>query len=390
MYQICFFEDELASNFNPLALTRPIDELRTGIFTIREKWLARLDAKHYRRHGRSHLADVFPGHPSGKQEAELWINARYLPDDKAVEKIKALEPGHGLRVCDTPVAALTNAPDTGTEFDDIRFHHHDGGLLLMYLWDLFQQNGSQIRQDFSLRDARSGADPETGSAILINKDQIHIGKDTAIDPGVIIDASEGPVYIGDRAHLMHYSVIKGPAAIGEGSTVKMMGRIYPDTTVGPVCKVAGEVENVIFQGYSNKAHDGFFGNSLIGEWCNIGADTNSSNLKNNYGVVSLADWQTGEFQDTGTRFIGTIMGDHTKTTINAMLNTGTVCGVCCNILASWFPARYIPSYSWIMDQKTLTYDFEKAMQTAERVMQRRKVELTPAYRQMMQSIYSDS
>jgi UDP-N-acetylglucosamine diphosphorylase/glucosamine-1-phosphate N-acetyltransferase len=203
----------------------------------------------------------------------------------------------------------------------------------------------------------------------------------------MIFAEKGPVYIGEGAQIMANSVVRGPAAICEKSVIKMGAKIYEDTTIGPVCKVGGEVANVIFHSYSNKAHDGYAGNSVFGQWCNLGADTNTSNLKNNYSTVKVIDWRTKKEIDTGQQFIGTIMGDHSKTGINAMLNTGTLCGVCCNLFSDDYPPKFVPSFSWVSGNDIVPYHFEKAVEAMERMMQRRDVPLTPSYHRMMKAIF---
>jgi UDP-N-acetylglucosamine diphosphorylase/glucosamine-1-phosphate N-acetyltransferase len=189
---------------------------------------------------------------------------------------------------------------------------------------------------------------------------------------------------------MAQSVVRGPSAICEDSVVKMGAKIYEDTTIGPVCKVGGEVSNVIFHSYSNKGHDGYAGNSVFGQWCNLGADTNTSNLKNNYGTVKVFDWKSKKEFDTGQQFIGTIMGDHSKTGINSMLNTGTMCGVCCNLFSDKYPPKFVPSFSWVSGQDIVPYHFEKAIEAMEKMMQRRNVQLTRPYYQMMAALFQSS
>ncbi|MEX0686652.1 MAG: putative sugar nucleotidyl transferase [Balneolales bacterium] len=391
------FEDEDHKHFYPLALTRPMDEQRIGVLTIREKWLHYLQEAKYFRTVRKDL-EPFYNTPLDKQEGdELWINSRFLPDEEVIKKILTLKRGTGLSSSGIPVAVRMSSQESRhlikqeyPDFQGIPLEPVSSGFLLTRVWELFERNGIEIRKDYELLGrTQTSNETNTEHSILVNPGNISFGENVKIDAGVILDASEGPIYIGSGVQIMSGSVIKGPVSIGEESIIKMGAKIYPDTTIGPVCKVGGEVKCVIIQGFSNKAHDGFLGNSLIGEWCNIGADTNSSNLKNNYKSIYMTNWMTGEPYETGIKTCGTIMGDHSKTSINSMLGTGTICGVACNLLGSGFNPKLIPSFSWVGDDGVLVHEFDKAMETAVRVMARRNVKMSDAYRQMMQTIYEN-
>jgi UDP-N-acetylglucosamine diphosphorylase/glucosamine-1-phosphate N-acetyltransferase len=245
-------------------------------------------------------------------------------------------------------------------------------------------NGPQIQADIELLSVEQASLPEY--VIVDHENEVYVDPTAHIEPGVTIITEGKPVYIGPNAHVMAGSILRGPLAICERAVIKSGAKIYGKTSIGPVCKVGGEINNCIFHSYSNKGHDGFVGNSLFGQWCNLGADTNTSNLKNNYSPVRLTDWHSGESMDTGQQFIGTIMGDHSKTAINTMLNTGTICGVSSNIFSSGFPPKYIPSFSWMGGGERQLYRFDKAVETMERMMARRDVELTADYQRMMQQI----
>lgn len=217
---------------------------------------------------------------------------------------------------------------------------------------------------------------------------IFVAEGAVVEAGAILNASTGPVFIGPGARVECGAILKGPVAICEKATVKMGARVSEATTIGPLCKVGGEIMNSIFHSYSNKAHDGFVGNSVIGQWCNLGADTNTSNLKNNYSRIRLRDWLSGETIDTGIQFFGTVMGDHSKTAINTMLNTGTICGVSANIFTSGFPPKYIPSFSWLGDEGQTTYRLEKALEAMSAMMGRRDIELSDTYRKMIEHLFT--
>lgn len=391
---LCFFEDPLASNFHPLTLTRPLDDLRVGIQTIAEKWRSALNADSYSRILRPELKNVFKNPAFFPSSNCLWINSRYLPNELLLQQIKNLNEGTCIRSGDTVIAAQVNA---SVSQNWLEAHNPNFNTLLVLesgdfphirqLWDLFLINGDEIQDDISRLTPTSGKAMISPHAVLENESEIYIAEGATVEAGAILMAEKGPIYIGPGATIMAGALLKGPVAVGEKATVNMGAKIYPGTTVGPVCKVGGEINNSIFHSYSNKGHDGFVGNSLIGQWCNIGADTNTSNLKNNYSTVRITNWDTREETETDQQFIGTIMGDHTKTAINTQLNTGTVCGVNCNIFAGDFPPKCIPSFSWVGSNVIQPYKLDKAYETMEAMMGRRDVELTHAYKNMMETIF---
>jgi UDP-N-acetylglucosamine diphosphorylase/glucosamine-1-phosphate N-acetyltransferase len=408
---ICFFEDEGDRLLAPLTLTRPVDDLRIGILRIREKWQRHLDVgspADITRIGRPPLDRLFRSDPPDGDVDVLWINARWLPDFEAAELLGGLDGPCMIRREGVVVAARLGPDESrkchargirdladSEETRELPVIETTAGRLVSYLWDLFLKNGAEIRMDVSLLAKTGGLAsngdslPDFPGAVLGRREQIHAEEGVRVDPGVIIDASDGPVYLGAESHIMSGAIIQGPVSIGERSVIRMGTRIYGGTTIGPVCKVSGEIQNVILYGHSNKAHDGYLGNSLIGEWCNLGANTTTSNLKNNYKPIRIPEWSTGHVHKTALQFFGTVMGDHGKTAINTTLSAGTLCGVFCNIFTYGFPPKKVPSFSWVSPHDTEPYQFEKAMETAEIMMKRRDVPLGRDYLLMMKHIFDN-
>jgi UDP-N-acetylglucosamine diphosphorylase/glucosamine-1-phosphate N-acetyltransferase len=398
---ICFSEDQFLENFHPLTLTRPVYDLRVGILTLGQKWLRQLGFPDNKPAGiqRGHLKDVFQLFSPSEGKQVLWSNPRFIPDESLAHNVKNLSQNSAITHNNDLIAArishqiyerwALDRPD----LTDVACNETDvpENRILNNSWELFQRNGEQIIYDIDLMQLTPYSDNgDFPHATLINPDQIYIEEGAVIEPGALLLADTGPIYIGRNARIMAQSVVRGPSAICEKSVVKMGAKIYEDTTIGPVCKVGGEVSNVIFHSYSNKGHDGYAGNSVFGQWCNLGADTNTSNLKNNYGTVKVFDWKTKKEFDTGQQFMGTIMGDHSKTGINSMLNTGTMCGVCCNLFSDKYPPKFVPSFSWVSGQDIVPYHFEKAIEAMEKMMQRRDVQLTQPYYQMMSALFQSS
>jgi len=400
--ECCFFEDDFLENFHPLTLTRPIYDLRVGILTLGEKWLYSLHARNQKPKGilRNHLDGVFKNFSvTDRHQNVLWINPRFIPSRSIAEKVSTLDENKGIISDGQLIAALLSFDhhqkweQTGIELNDISTQELDSNdlVVLKNSWELVQINGRQIRSDIQLlkKDFKK-SNTDYPHAIFTNLNDIYIEKGAVIEPGSMLLADSGPIYIGKNAQIMANSIVRGPSAICENSVVKMGAKIYEDTTVGPVCKVGGEIANTIFHSYSNKAHDGYVGNSVFGQWCNLGADTNTSNLKNNYSTVKVVDWKTKKEFDTGQQFIGTIMGDHSKTGINSMMNTGTLCGVCCNLFSDKYPPKFVPSFSWVSGSDIVPYHFEKAVEAMERMMKRRSVQLTPSYHKMMKALFQST
>jgi UDP-N-acetylglucosamine diphosphorylase/glucosamine-1-phosphate N-acetyltransferase len=395
--QLCFFEDQQLTNFHPLTLSRPLDDLRIGIFTLAEKWKRTLGAASFARTVRPALKKVFDSGTINTQQPCLWINARFLPSDALIREVTDLNEGTCLQSGSTVVAAKVDGttsqqwlqkgePDfntllvlQGKPFDSLR-----------HLWDLFQSNGEQIAYDFELLTAAGQTEGNISEqATLENKDQIIVEQDAHIEAGCVLDARGGPIYIGKNATVMAGSILRGPLAVCKKSIVKTGAKIYGDTTIGPVCKVGGEVANTVFHSYSNKAHHGYIGNSVVGQWCNFGAGTTVSNLKTNYSTVRIPNWESGEEEDSDQQFAGIMMGDHSKTAINAVINSGTVTGVSCNILSRDFPPKLIHSFSWVGSNVIQPYKLNKALDTMETMMARRNVTLSEGYRTMMSHIFKN-
>ena len=348
--------------FLPLTFTRPISDLRIGIVTIKEKWECYFDTVSVKTE--DYLSEKFPIQLS---DENLWINAQVLPNQELVDEINTLQNGDVLMQADVPVAFLAeqfnaeilNKKEVSADFTFIE-----------NLWEIFSLNGAEIKNDFERITKGRTSQKLDELSIKVGDYPLFI-EDGARVECAFLNCKEGPIYIGKNAEIMECCIVRGPFAMGEGTVLKMGAKIYSNTTLGPFCKVGGEVNNVVFQGFSSKAHDGFLGNSVIGEWCNLGADSNNSNLKNNYAEVKLWDYASGRFQNTGLQFCGLIMGDHSKCGINTMFNTGTVVGVSANIFGAGFPRNFIPSFSWGGSAGFSTYKTEKAFEVAEIVMQRR-------------------
>ncbi|PWN07357.1 putative sugar nucleotidyl transferase [Rhodohalobacter mucosus] len=399
----CLFEDEFLDNFHPLTLTRPMYDLRVGVFTLAEKWSYALKSdRDFCGPLREHLKGVFPEPElKNKPDGVLWINPRYVPLPVLADRVRDLDMMEYITHEGILVAALVDLKThrswmkKGIQLNSFKGAqqelHETELVILKNIWELFQMNGEQILFDISISGKIAyGEEDIFPHTVFTNPDRIYIEEGAKIEPGAMLLADNGPIYIGKNAHIMANSIIRGPSAICEKSVVKMGARIYEDTTIGPVCKVGGEISNSIFHSYSNKAHDGYAGNSVFGQWCNLGADTNTSNLKNNYSSVKVSDWKTGRDTDTGQQFIGTIMGDHSKTGINSMLNTGTLCGVCCNLFSDGYPPKHVPSFSWVSGHDMVPYHFEKAVEAMSRMMERRSITLTPAYEKMMKAIFEST
>jgi UDP-N-acetylglucosamine diphosphorylase/glucosamine-1-phosphate N-acetyltransferase len=366
----------------PFTFTRPISTLRVGILTIREKWEAHLKLK------ASFLTDPYlqKRFPLVAQQDNLFINAAWCPSADAANVVRQLQSGEMLVQNETVLAWRSEE----VRLPDPSFQskiHQAATTLINQVWKIFQENGQQIREDFQLlTSGRSSASIQDKYTIVYNEKNIFIEEGVQIRAAVL-NAEDGPIYLGKNSVVQEGALIKGPFALCEGSHVNMGAKMRGDTTVGPFSKVGGEISNSVIFGYSNKAHDGFLGNSVIGEWCNLGADTNNSNLKNNYEPVKLWNYGKGGFVNTGLQFCGLIMGDHSKCGINTMFNTGTVVGVSANIFGDGFPRNFIPSFSWGGANGFITYQLNKAFETAERVMERRKIKLEEADREILKQVF---
>lgn len=396
--QICFFEDSLSGSLKPLTLTRPCDDLRAGILKIHAKWSLRLKSDSFTRILKPKMEGVFNAPEINEEDVCIWINGRFLPDPNVIKIIDSLIEDEGLVLQNIPVVVKMSGSRSARLFkagnintSDIDFEDIESGRLLTNPWSIFRVNAEEIEKDIELLPGLKRINPSEFEGVFFNNPtQIYCGKNVQIEPGTVLNASDGPVVLMDDSLVMAGCLVRGPFVLGEHSVLKMGAKVYGGSTIGPHCKIGGEINNVVFQGFSNKAHDGFLGNSVIGEWCNFGADTNNSNLKNNYSNVRVTDWETGKEVDTELQFCGLIMGDHSKTAINTVLNTGTVCGVSSNIFSGTFPPKLIKSFRWMGPKGEDIFKFDKAMEVAERMMKRRGLSPTPEYRAMMRFIFEKS
>ncbi|MBZ9652996.1 GlmU family protein [Psychroflexus montanilacus] len=382
---IILFDDHFRSQFLPLTYTRPIAELRLGILTLKEKWEQISKAKVSFK-TQAYLAEKYSEHIDTEN---IYINARYIATEAFLKEIENLGNDEVLKHEDIVLAYKLKKGET-LDLQRLKEIQVQSTLnCILHTTDLFSKNHKAIEDDFLIltKGRTSQAIPET--VACFNKDQIFIEEGVKLYNGTL-NATDGPIYIGKDAEVMENSAIRGPFALCEHSTVKMGAKIYTGTTIGPHSKVGGEVSNSMIIGYSNKGHDGFLGNSVIGEWCNLGADTNTSNLKNNYANVKLWDYETSRFKDTGLQFCGLIMGDHSKCSINMMFNTGTVVGVSANIFGAGFPRNFVPSFVWGGSQGVITYKLNKVFEVAELVMQRRALHLTKEDQQILEFIFEET
>lgn len=381
------FDDASRNHLLPFTFLRPIADIRIGILTIREKW------EHYLHAKTSTLTEGYltKKYPIVQDDINILINGSILPDEELVKSVMDLQQNQVLVSEETIIAMAVTAKDMkklNLDTDSVTesIFYKSPLLKLNSLWDIFQKNDVALREDFKLLTQNKTSRILSKTNKLIG-DEIYIEKGAKVECA-IINASTGPVYIGQNAEIMEGSMIRGPFALCHDAQVKMGAKIYGATTIGPHSRVGGEINNSVFFGCSNKAHDGFLGNSVIAEWCNIGADTNNSNLKNNYEEVKLWNYANKRFEPTGLQFVGLFMGDHSKCGINTMFNTGTVVGVNASIFGAGFPRNFIPSFSWGGANGFSTYEFKKAIAVAERVYARRNMELTSDEKDILKYVYN--
>lgn len=383
MNLVLFDDPSLRINLLPFTFTRPIGKIRVGILTIVEKWEKRLNTT------ASFLTEPYlqKKFPLKSSHDNLFINAAWCPDDEAIKSVQALKQGETLTHKEMILAWRTadmSLPDLGKSIPIL----FSGTVTLIdQTWRIFQFNAAQIRADYGLlTTGRKSAGIQDKYTIVYNESSIFVEEGVSIRAAVL-NAENGPIYLGKNSTILEGALIKGSFALGEGSIINMGAKIKGDTTVGPYSKVGGEVSNSVIFGYSNKVHDGYIGNTVIGEWCNLGAATNTSNLKNNYENVKLWSYAKGGFADTGLQFCGLMMGDHSKCGINTMFNTGTVVGVSSNIFGSGYPRNFIPSFSWGGTSGFTTYQLKKACDTAERVMERRNIALDIHEKEILAKVF---
>ena len=374
--QINFFDDAQIDHLFPLTLTRPAGDLRCGIQTLAEKWCAILKPTAWGFETRDFLSEKFPA----TENADLRINGRLLPGESLIQGILALQPGQTLVDGD-----IILAEKLGNNKEKVVFE--DTFQMLKRPYDIFMLAGYEIQRDMAILTAGRSSQKPHASVQIIGEHPVFMEEGSKAH-ACVINASNGPVYIGQNAEIMEGCLLRGPFAMGTGSVLKMGTKVYGPTALGPYCVVGGEVNNICMQGYSNKGHDGFLGNAVLGEWCNIGADSNCSNLKNNYEDVKVWNYSTNRFDRSGQQFCGLIMGDHSKCGINTMFNTGTVVGVSANIFGAGFPRQFVPDFAWGGASGFITYKLEAACKTAGLVMPRRKKEFDETEKGIMESVFA--
>ena len=367
----------------PFTYTRPLADIRIGILTIREKW------EKYLGSTTTTLTEEYLSirFPMVELEENVMINASYLPNENLVEIISNLKSNQAVFKGDAVIAFFTNDSQDEVDFDQYEIIEFNGDCLTVeHTWDIFAKNDAAIREDFALLTEGRSSQPIPKSVNVISPSTIFVEEGAKME-FVTLNASSGPIYIGKNAEIMEGSVIRGPFALCEEAQVKLATKVYGATTVGPHCRIGGEINNSVLFGYSNKGHDGFLGNSVLGEWCNIGADSNNSNMKNNYEEVKLWSFETESFAKTGLQFCGLMMGDHSKCGINTMFNTGTVVGVSANIFGSGFPRNFVPSFSWGGASGFVTYQTHKAFEVAKKAMIRRQIEFTDQDKAILEHVF---
>ncbi|AKD03239.1 GlmU family protein [Pontibacter korlensis] len=388
---ILFDEPAIRQDLLPLTFTRAVADMRVGILTIAEKWA------HYMGVAVSYLTQPYlqPKYNVHNGASNLYINGAVCPNEELVSAIQGLKEGEALYQNDLLIALNSDTLQFNTVEELVghsapQRHQYESCTIIRDVWDIFLQNGSQIRSDFNVlakgRQSQPIGDKHT---IVYNEENIFIEEGVKIR-AAILNAENGPIYLGKNSQVHEGAVIKGPFALGEESNVNMGGKMRGDVSIGPFCKVGGEVAASVIFGYSNKGHEGYLGNSVLGEWCNIGADTNTSNLKNNYAEVKIWNYAKNGFKNTGQQFCGLIMGDHSKCGINTMFNTGTVVGVSANIFGPGFPRNFIPSFSWGGAAGFETFQMRKVVEVAEKVMARRNLELSQVDRDILNHIFEQT
>lgn len=384
--QVVFSDAQYWEDFLPLTFTRPVAEMRCGILTFSERWQKILDCTEISWFTEMYLQGKFK-EPEKKES--LFLVPNFLPTETVIQQIKELKQGEALVYEDELVAAKINMDGFSLHQIEKMTDIKEDLIFFKKPTDLFTFNKEAIDFDFELlTKGKVSQELSATNGFLGNEEDLFIEEGAEIEFSTL-NTKTGKIYIGKNAEVMEGCNLRGPIALCEGSKFNLGAKIYGATTVGPHSKVGGEVSNIIIFGYSNKGHDGFVGNSVIGEWCNMGADTNSSNLKNNYGNVKLWSYRTKEFQDTGLQFAGVIMGDHSKTAINTQLNTGSVIGVASNIFKEGFPPNLIENFSWGGFKDDERFKLDKAYEVAEKVMARRKVALTDEDKAIFKHIFEN-
>ena len=391
MRNIILFDNETRERLLPFTYTRPVCEIRTGILTIKEKWEKWLNGKvsYITQDYLSEKYDIFIS------ERNYLINGSVLPSQDICSLIRQMEDGDAMLLNGELIAAVLDRDQFNRlMYDDIEelssYELKNTPIhKLNHVWDIFLVNDAAIRADYQLLTQGRISAPISDTNKVIGKQNIFLEADAKVECA-ILNAEKGPIYIGKDAEVMEGAIIRGPFALGEGGVVKMGAKIYGPTAIGPGCTIGGEIKNVVMFGHSSKGHEGYLGNSVIGEWCNIGADTNSSNLKNNWSEVKIWDYSKERFLPSGQLKAGLFMGDYSMAGINSMFNTGSVVGCFCNIFGSGFPRNFIPSFSWGGHAGFISYDPAKAFDSIESMMKIHGHTLAPEDRLIMLKIFEDT
>ncbi|MEZ4961311.1 MAG: GlmU family protein [Saprospiraceae bacterium] len=391
MKNIILFDNEIRDLLLPFTFIRPVCLIRLGALTIKEKWERWLkgNASYITQDYLSEKYDITIS------ERNFLINGSVLPTQEICSLINQMEDGEAMLLNGELIAAVLDRDQFNRlMYDDVEeltsFEAKDTPILkLNHIWDIFRLNDAAIRSDIELLTQGRKSQPAPPSNTIIGHGLIFIENGAKLE-GATLNASQGPIYIGKNAEVMEGALIRGPFVLGENSVVKMGAKIYGPTSIGPDSVVGGEVKNVVILGNSNKGHEGYLGNSVIGEWCNLGADTNSSNLKNNWGEVKIWSYNTGTFEPSGQTKAGLFMGDYSMAGINSMFNTGTVVGVCCNIFGGDFLPKFIPSFSWGGKDNFSTYIPEKAYEAIERMMNAKGQTFEPQDRLLLLKIFEET
>ncbi len=391
---IIFFEEkELRAQLLPFTFTRTIADLRVGILTIREKWEQRFKVL---------SSSITENYLAGKypllinDTSNFLINSSVIPTEQYFKIVQNL-PLNTILKQNNRVLAIHCGAQEAIKFTK-KMHWEEGQVLetdlellvVENVWQIFSFSDVCTRADFEqLTQGRTSAKISSSNKIIGDEQLLFVEEGATIEAS-IFNTNTGPIYIAKDAEIMEGCMVRGPFSLGEHSQLKMGSKIYGSVNIGAHCKIAGEVNNSVVFGYSNKSHDGFLGNSVLGEWCNLGADTNTSNLKNNYSPVAIWSYAHHRMENTGLQFCGLMMGDYSKCGINTMFNTGTVVGVGANIAFGEFPPKYIPSFTWLTAQETTNYEFEKFVETASIVYNRRGIEITENEIEILNYIYSNN
>ena len=377
------FDGSVRNSLLPFTYTRPVADIRIGILTIREKW------EKYLSFTITTLTEEYleEKYPMVEMEQNILLNASFIPTDVLVEQVKSLQENQAILKGDEIVAFYTTDVQEEVDFDSYEIIQSEEDLLqIKNTWDIFSLNDKAIEADFKLLTEGRKSEPIPDTVNCINKSQIFLEEGVDISYA-ILNATKGPIYLGKDSIIMEGCMVRGPFSLGHDSVLKMGAKIYGATTIGPMSKVGGEVNNSVIFGYSSKGHEGYLGNAVIGEWCNLGADTNNSNLKNNYAEIRMWSYETEGFAKTGLQFCGLMMGDHSKCGINTMFNTGTVVGVSANIFGGNFPRNFIPSFAWGGSSGFSSFKMNKVNEVVTAVMKRKHLDYDEQDKKILEHIF---